>query len=192
MCRQQCLSSAEMSRLLDLASDRNVELNSKYRSTTNTPILILCRYNHSDSLFPVLKQLLNFEDVDPNACNKFGHNALTYVLRYFSSKNTVDCVRLLLKRGVNVNVQVKEKHYQWTAIEYLCQFYNGSNLIDIARLLLHYGANLDSAAKAVKLLKNRNLRRDADILTKIIRSFREGQGRVLNKVGENYVTLTSC
>lgn len=179
-----------MSRLLELASDRNVELNSKYLSTTNTPILILCRYNHSDSLFPVLQQLLNFKDVDPNASNKFGHNALTYVLRFFSSERTIDCVRLLLKHGVKVDVQVTEKGRPWTAIEFLCKFYNGSNLIDIARVLLQKNPDLDSASKAVELLKKRNLRRDANILTKIIRAFRDGQGHVLNKVSENLSELS--
>ena len=181
-----------MNRLLELASDRNVELNSKYRSTTNTPILMLCRYNHSDSLFPILRQLLNFEDVDQNAVNRYGHNALTYVLRYFSSKRTIDCVRLLLKRGVRVNVQVKEKNYKWTAIEFLCQFYKGSNLVDIARLLIHRNADLNSASKAVELLKNRSLRRDANILTKIIQSFREGQGHVLNKVSGHFFYRLDC
>ena len=140
--------------------------------------------NNSESLLPVLKQLLNFQEVlaQLNLTKKYGLNAISFLCLYSSNKATIDCVRLLVNLGINVNAKVKSTNGT-SAIEFLCDKYKGGNLVDIARLLLYHNCDLDDASRAVDFLKNRNLRRDADVLLKIIESLRQNSGkRVHSKV----------
>ena len=176
MCQKKSLTEIQVNRFLQLAVDPEVDLTKKCKGSANTALLTLVRYNNSESLLPVLKKLVEFEEVrgQINVTNKLGYNALLSTCRYFVQTSTINCVRLLVNLGINVNAKVKSTNGT-SAIEFLCDKYNGGNLVDIARLLLYNKCDLDDASKAVDLLRNRNLRRDADVLLKIIESLRQNK-----------------
>ena len=178
LCHLKSLNKFQIDRLLQLAVDPEVDVTKKFEATTNTPLLMLCCYNNSESLLPVLKQLLNFQEVSAqlNLTNKYGLNAISFLCLYSSNKATIDCVRLLVNLGIDVNAKVKSSK-DTSAIELLCDRYEGGNLVDIARLMLYNKCDLDDASRAVDFLKNRNLRRDADVLLKIIESLRQSSGK---------------
>ena len=184
LCHLKSLTKFQFDRLLQLAVDPEVDLTKKCKGSANTALLTLVRYNNSESLLPVLKKLVEFEEVrgQINVTNKLGYNALLSTCRYFVQTSTINCVRLLVNLGINVNAKVKSTNGT-SAIEFLCDKYKGGNLVDIARLLLYHNCDLDDASRAVDFLKNRNLRRDADVLLKIIESLRQNSGkRVHSKV----------
>ena len=126
LCHLKSLTKFQFDRLLQLAVDPEVDVTKKFEATTNTPLLMLCCYNNSESLLPVLKQLLNFQEVSAqlNLTNKYGFNAISFLCLYSSNKATIDCVRLLVNLGINVNAKVKSTNGT-SAIEFLCDKYKG-------------------------------------------------------------------
>lgn len=62
------------------------------------------------------------------------------------------------------------------------QFPEADSLIDIARWLINENSDFEDAKKSVEALRERGLKQDADILSKIIESYRLGIGRVNNQV----------
>jgi len=164
---------------MELVADR--ELNINCAKSSSTPILLLCRNNKSESLYPCLKSILAREDVDLKMTTSQGNNALMLLSRYYPLSNPlIDCIRLLVNHGFDINEKNKDKK---PALFLLSQNPSTSkNLIDVARLLINEKSDFKIAHKAAVALQKRGLLRDGEILSKIINSYVLGLGRVNNNV----------
>jgi hypothetical protein len=177
---QPSLSEEQVARFVELVADTKLNVNCKRNSST--PILLLCRNNQNESLYPCLKSISAREDVDLQITNH-GNNALMLLSRYYPLSNPlIDCIRLLVNRGMDINMKNCKENSK-TALFFLSQnTLISKNLIDVARLLINENSDFKIARKTAEALGKRGLRRDGDILSKIIDSYRPGQGRVNNKV----------
>jgi len=169
-------------RFQKLVADKRVDVNlysSKYHSTA---ILLLCRYNNSHSLYPCLKSLLTREDIKLDMFH-YGKNPLMLLCRYYKLENELlDCIRLLIKRGVDCNRKSGLKG-DVTALFLLSKYARRSRyLIDAVRLLINDKSDLQEAEKSVEVLRKRGFAQEADILSQIIQSYRLRRGSVPNKV----------
>ena len=162
----------EKARFLELVSDETVSINYVQAYTLNTPLLLLCRYNHSDSLYPCLKAILQRPDLEVNAANKYREGALILLSRYCNHQMLIECVRILIEGGICV--QATERNGK-PALLLLCEFYLGDNLADIVRLLLDNSANDRCNEMAVRILGKRGYPKDSDV----IRLLQEGRAPVL-------------
>ena len=175
---QTSLSDEQVTRFVEILADTEVNVNCKRYSST--PILILCRSNQSESLYPCLKSILAREDVDLKMTSQ-GNNALMLLSRYYPLSNPlIDCIRLLVNHGFDINEKNKDKK---PPLFLLSQNPSTSkNLIDVSRLLINEKSDFKIAHKAAVALQKRGLLRDGKILSKIIDSYVPGLGRVNNNV----------
>lgn len=180
LCNQESLNEEQVARFQQLVADKSLNINCR-KSSSYTPILLLCRRNKSPSLLPCLKLILERDDVDKKATH-YGSSTLTLLCRHYPLPNQLfDCIRLLQKNGgIDVNFKNKEGK---TGLFLLSQnLSKDKTLIDIARLLLNEKSDFQMALETVDNLKKRCLHRDANILSKIVESYRLGKGKVSNQV----------
>ena len=59
------------------------------------------------SLKDVVYELLSYNGININACDKFGKNALFYAIE--GSNPNTEIIKTLLERGINVNCEAKDK-----------------------------------------------------------------------------------
>ena len=141
---QSSLSDEKVTRFVEILADTEVNVNCKRYSST--PILILCRSNPSESLYPCLKSILAREDVDLKMTTSQGNNALMLLSRYYPMSNPlIDCIRLLVNHGFDINEKNKDKK---PALFLLSQNPSTSkNLIDVARLLINEKSDFKIVSK---------------------------------------------
>ena len=72
---------------------------------SKTPILNLCRFNESTSLYPALKALLERKDIDLALRDNMGRNSLFLLTRYYPLDDLIDCIQLLIESGVEANTK---------------------------------------------------------------------------------------
>lgn len=180
------LSEKQVARFVDLVADKDINVNCRRHSST--PILLLCRNNKSESLYPCLKSILARDDVDLKLLYHDSDNALMLLTRYCPLLNPlIDCIRLLVNRGLDINQKNKNNK---TALFLLSQNTQISkNLIDVARLLINENSNFKVVRETVEELRKRSLKSDAKILSDVIDSYRPGQGRVNNEVSVFFCLL---
>ncbi|CAH1798919.1 unnamed protein product [Owenia fusiformis] len=82
----------------------------------------------------ILKVLIDKKEVDINAADQYGDNALIYTVR----NNATKCVRLLLEHGVDVNAY---NNYGKTALMYAASV---NDSVKCVNLLIAYGADIDA------------------------------------------------
>ena len=184
MCRQPSLGEAELIHFQQLVADKQVNINFT-SNNHNTPILMLCRFNNSRSLYPCLKSLLAREDIDINfITSTHGRNCLMILCRYCTLEDVlIDCIRLLIKRGVDCNRKSGSECDSLTALRLLSLYAHPSKyLIDVVRLLINDKSDLQDATKSSIILRNRGLIREANILLGIIQSYYLGRGHIPNEV----------
>ena len=132
-------------------ADKSLNINCR-KSSSYTPILLLCWRNKSPSLLPCLKLILERDDVDKKATH-YGSSTLTLLCRHYPLANQLfDCIRLLQKNGgIDVNFKNKEGK---TGLFLLSQnLSKDKTLIDIARLLLNEKSDFQMALETVDNLK---------------------------------------
>lgn len=182
---QPSLSKEQVARFVELVADRELNINCK--KSSSTPILLLCRNNQSESLYPCLKSILARDDVDLKCLYHDNDNALMLLSRYYPLPYPLfDCIRLLVNHGLDINQKSKENSK--SALFLLLQ--NASiakNFIDVARLLINENSDFTVVHETVEALLKRSQKRDAKILSDIIVSYRPGQGRVNNEVSIIFV-----
>ena len=126
-----------------------------------------------------LKLILERDDLDKKATN---NSTLTILCQHYPLPNQLfDCIGLLQKNG-GIDVNSKNEDGK-TGLFLLSQnLSKDKTLIDIARLLLNEKSDFQMALESVDNLKKRCLHRDANILSKIVESYRLGKGKVSNQV----------
>jgi len=168
-------------RFRELVADPSVSADCKTRYG-ETPLVLLCSRNQSNSLLPALQALLRRDDVDLEATYS-GYNSLNLLLRFYRKENLIRCASLLIKQGIRVNETDKDGQ---KPILILCRFYAGEDLIDICRLLVCRNM-VDPATvlEASFILSDRGLFEESMILEEIMK-----YGDLeLNEVNSDYVYL---
>ena len=178
-----------MTRFLELVSTNELDVNSKSTKCYSL-ILQLCRYNRSKSLYPCLKSILTRDDVHLKVNYRSNNILMLLCHQYPLANELMDSIRLLVKRGFDINEKNNENK---TALSLLSENVKLKNFVDIAPLLINDQSDLQLAEETVAALRKRNLNQDADILLRIVESYRLGQGRVNNKVSNSFIiVLVDC
>jgi len=193
LCRQTSLSDVDVIRFQQLVTDKHVNINFNDPESHDTPMLLLCRFNNSQSLYPCLKLLLTREDLNLN-CRTIPHfrNSLMLLCRYYTLENElIDCIRLLIKRGVDCNKKSSLNRDGETALFLLTSYARPSKyLIDVVRLLINEESDFENATKSAEILLNRGHKREADDIFKLIQSYRLGHGSIPNEV--IFISCNNC
>ena len=149
LCREKNLTNDDLTLLRQLIYSENVNTNCTPKNSRETPLLLLCQNNRSDSLYPALQALLEWEGINVDAINRYGHSALTLLSSHHKKKNLVDCIKLLIKYGVNVNkgVRMIKDNSRRNALGFLVRNYKRENLPEIVFLLLNNGLKLNADTK---------------------------------------------
>ena len=136
LCKRSNFNAIATARFHQLVANQNVDKNLKVskRDQIFSPILLLCRNNRSQTLYPCLKAMLKRQDIDLEfKDSKFGNNALTLLSRNYDHYNLINCVRLLINAGISVNSQDSKDR---NALILLSRFYTKDNLNDLFQLLV--------------------------------------------------------
>jgi len=166
-----------MLRFRELVTDPSINVDCKTRYG-ETPLLLLCTRNQSDSLLPALQALLSRKDVNIEATYS-GYNALNLVIRFYNKENLFRCASLLIRRGIRV---VGSDGLQPLLL--VCHFYSGEDLIDVFRLLVRNMPKDNSAIilKSAFILAERGLQQESEILENRVQQ----QPGELNEVSSFY------
>ena len=90
LCSLKELNESKLTRLQSLALNKKVDIN-HLAGYWQTALLLICRYNQSETLYVCLQILLQNNKLDVNAVDSFGQTALALLCRYYSKKNLIDC-----------------------------------------------------------------------------------------------------
>ena len=155
-----------MARLIWLTTDSAININCCLKATSNTPLTLICA-TQNERLIPLVNALLKREDVDLTLRNRYGHTALTLLVRQSQNANLIDCILLLVNRGMDV---AAKDSCNRCALYLLCQYYEGVDFINVARLLTRADMDPKDLKICVKILRVRKLNSDAQLLLKLFRS----------------------
>ena len=137
---------------------------------SKTPILNLCRFNESTSLYPALKALLERKDIDLALRDNMGRNSLFLLTRYYPLDDLIDCIQLLIESGVEANTKDNNSKL---ACEILARHYNGPNFMDIFRLLVNNDTNMKALQLCIGILQAKTNRfQEAEELNNYLTSLR--------------------
>ena len=161
---QESLDKIQILRFRELVTDPSINVNCKTRYG-ETPLLLLCTRNQSDSLLPALQALLRRKDVNIEATYS-GYNALNLLIRFYNKENLFRCASLLIRRGIRVDDADGDG---LQPLPIACHFYAGHDLIDICRLLVRNMQQDDPATiqRSDFILAERGLQEDSEILEKM-------------------------
>lgn len=171
MCGKERLNETESDRLHQLIEDKTIDINSK-RDKNNPPLVLLCQRHRSQSLCSLLDAILKREDLIVDSCSPNGFNALMFICRFYRRSNLIDCVKLLVSRGIRLDAREKGGR---TALEFVCLNYKGSDLVDIVILLICR----DNIDRCMNILKQRNLRSEFEVMQRILHHTGPGRGTVI-------------
>ena len=98
-------------------------------SEGNTPLLLLCQHNKSESLYRCMEILLtspnteneNKSAVNVNHQNKNGFNALLYLCKSSQHEKLKEVIQLLIKHGIDLNQTDTQRGM--SALQLLCENY---------------------------------------------------------------------
>ena len=158
LCDDPAPNSNRVNKLRHLI-DQGVNLNCT-NHYGDTPLILTCWKNQTDDLYDCLQLMTRLptvhsstsksaskkrhshkkfplkqktKTVDLNYKDSSGFNALLLLCRYNTDPKLINCISLLLDRGINVNTVNNEG---WNCLHFLCRYYPHPNLIDIVRLLI--------------------------------------------------------
>ena len=134
-----------MKRLRQLALEKEVDLNC-INSISQSPLLLLCKFNISDNLNVCLEILLERNSIDVNNQDRDCWNALLAACYFYENQHLVKIVLLLLQRGININAL--NAHGCNPLHNLICvNSWNSPNLIEVVTALLDGGINVDEKMK---------------------------------------------
>lgn len=174
LCQKESLDESKFEILHQLILDPAVDIN--FKKNSNSPLLLLCQWNRSDSLYPLLKIFLKRNDLDLKATSPKGYNALMFLCRFYPHECLFDCVQLLIERGISL--ESKENVHGRNALQLLCQYYTGKNLLDIAFRLLYLSANYSDFSNCHRLLWDNKLFTESKIFHTVAKQLRSGRNPV--------------
>ena len=109
--------------LLEMHADE-IDINYRENVDEQTPLICAVKSGHSE----VVEILLQNENIDPNAHNKYGNHALS-LATYF---NHIECVRLLLQHP---RIDINNKHAEGDTALSLAKTKGHSEIIELFEAL---------------------------------------------------------
>ena len=103
LCRREKLFDDEIDMFIELAIHKVIDVNHTNEYYGNTPLISLCLYNQSNSLFDCIEILLQNSTILVNQTNKDGVNALMALCANSRCDKMVDIIELLISKGADVN-----------------------------------------------------------------------------------------
>jgi len=67
----------------------------------------LCQRDQTENLCRYVETLLKRDNIDVNAKDKNGNNALILLCEHYNGDNLIDIIRLLLENGIKVNEKLR-------------------------------------------------------------------------------------
>ena len=143
LCSRPHLNKDSVDRFRQLTSDQDLNHDCT-DDHGNTPLLLLCRNNQDDSLYKHVQCLLESKRVYPNLTGMDGVNSLSAVCLNYGGKCLLEVVKLLVRRGINVN---NTSLYGFNALFSL--FSNAkekmdSRLFEVVKVLVDSGLNANA------------------------------------------------
>lgn len=174
LCNRSHLNEADLVRMQELILDPAIDINHQEGRLGETPLLLICRANQSESLYSALCILLKNELIDLTAKNSYNQSALTLLCRFYRQNNLINCVKLLIKRKVSVDDESRDGR---NAFMVLCEHFTADKLVDIGALLLSNMVDLRSANLSLSILRERGFENESDVLVEHLRSRRSALER---------------
>ena len=100
-----------------------------------------------------------------------------FLTRFYHNDNLIDCVRLLISRGVTLESQGTGPN----SLHLLCYNYSGDDILDIALPLLYHSTNLEYDGRCTKILWNRGYKEESKYFHKILKQLRDRRNPVSQK-----------
>ena len=135
LCRRKRLGDGDNLRLFtDLVTgEEAVDVNCTDDRGRN-PLMLLCRYNQSDSLYNCIEILLQQRhDIDLKQTDKDGMNALMHLCRDSISDRIVQVAILLIDNDIDVNQVDKEGK---NALMWLCAHSENDKSVEVTQFLI--------------------------------------------------------
>ena len=101
LCAKRSLENEDFHRLRILVHIEGSNINCT-NSMGDTPLLLVCRYSKRNNLYICIEIILENPNVDINAKDRKGYNALMIASFHFCGSKMLQVVRLLLKHGIDV------------------------------------------------------------------------------------------
>ncbi|KAJ5076380.1 ankyrin repeat ph and sec7 domain containing protein secg-related [Anaeramoeba ignava] len=101
-----------------------------------TPLHYACRYNLIENI-----KLLVENGSDINKISTQNETVLHYVCRYQQNENSLEIIKYLISKGVDLNVQTKENYE--TPLNYACQYQQNEKSLEIIKYLVENGAHIN-------------------------------------------------
>ena len=110
MCRRERLDEAQFIRFRQLVEDEEeVDVNCTDDLFGETPLILLCRNNHSDGLFDCVHLILHRSDFNVNNTSKYGENALIWLCWFSKSSKILEVAKLVIANGIGINRKLELK-----------------------------------------------------------------------------------
>ena len=137
MCECERLDEAQFVRFRQLVKDEEkVDVNCTDEFGF-TPLLLLCRNNHSDGLFDCVRLLLERFDIQINQKDKlFRQNALMLLCGWSKSGKILKVAQLLIEKGIDIHQTDKRG---WNALMFLCGWSESDKIVEMVKLLTEKG-----------------------------------------------------
>ena len=175
LCYLEGFNETQADRFHQLIADQTLNINCvKIKSN---PLVLLCQNNRSARLYPALKAFLQRDDFKINSISPSGYNCLMFLCRFYSHPNLINCVQLLVDKGIDL--EARESKKQLSALQILCANYSGENLIDVALCLIHRTTKYKNIKKCVDILLQRKLLSQSQTLENILGHIRSGRNPVI-------------
>ena len=135
LCRRKRLGDGDnLGLFTDLVTDEEAVGINCMDKIGMTPLMLLCCYNQSDSLYNYVEILLQQRhDIDLKQTDKEGMNALMHLCRDSISDKIVEVGQLLIDNDIDVNQVDKEGK---NALMWLCAHSENDKIVEVTQLLI--------------------------------------------------------
>jgi len=103
LCGLKRLEGNNLTRFIQLVNDKGAVDVNCINDTGETPLMLLCERNQSDSLYNCVEILLRERpDIDINQTDEFGNNALIRLCYFSLSNKIMEMAELLIDNGIDL------------------------------------------------------------------------------------------
>ena len=140
LCSQKGLNQRMIDRLHQLAMDTEVDVNIK---DGLTPLMMLTSYNNSDTFRQCFDALLQRDEINVCVQEEKGINALHCLFLYNCKNVTVDIIRQLAQRGIDLTSVDRVENR--SVLHYLCLYgHECEDFCNVTRFLVECGLNVQA------------------------------------------------
>ena len=139
MCESKKLDEDQFVRFRQLVKDEEVDVNC-IDDIGFTPLIWLCCYNQSDSLFACVHLILQRPDIQINQTNYDERNALMMLCWWSKSEKFLEVAQLLIVNGININ---QTDNRGDNALLRMCWSSKSDKIVEVAQLLIANGIDIN-------------------------------------------------